>query len=176
MKSQAAAQHWCGPCLCSELLSLLTAVQRDLIWEQGRMDELADLELPSAFSIHTGCFVSPKEVTSHVTGEQLRSNTSTCHQTGWRATVTARNYTCSSNTAPPMIPKQNCSLSLHAVHTALTYLLLPIEWRHRSRKTMSWQSEVILLCKISESTYFINQIGENCRNRAPAAFSTGRNK
>lgn len=69
MKSEAAAQHWRGPCLRSELLSLLTAVQSDFIWEQGRMDELADLELPSAFSIRTQAVLSPStdEVTSHVT-------------------------------------------------------------------------------------------------------------
>ena len=59
MKSQAVALHLSRPRLCSELLSLLTAVQRDFIWAQGRMDELVDSEHPSAFSIHTEAVLSP---------------------------------------------------------------------------------------------------------------------
>lgn len=62
-------------------------------------------------------------------------------------------------------------------HLVATYSLLPIGWRRRIYfKSMSWQSEVIPLCKISKSTHFVNQICENCGIWAPAAFSTVRNK
>lgn len=67
MKSQAAAQHVCRPCLCSELLSLRTAVQRYFIWEQGQDGWTCwPWALISVFDPHRGCSVSPSEVTSHV--------------------------------------------------------------------------------------------------------------
>lgn len=60
--SRALVQIW-----SVQLPSSLTAVQRDFIWEEGSTDELVDLQLSSAFSIHTDAILStPTEVTSRV--------------------------------------------------------------------------------------------------------------
>lgn len=65
-KSQATAQ--CKPRSATVTYRPCnTAVRRDFIWEQGGMDEPADLERPiSIFDRHGGCSVFPAEVTSHV--------------------------------------------------------------------------------------------------------------
>lgn len=80
-----------------------TAAQRDFIWEQGGMDELADLELHSAFSIRTEAVLSPPdEVTSHVMANSL-TPPHVIQKDGqllWQQAITC----AAPNTAPPIIP------------------------------------------------------------------------
>lgn len=82
-------------------------------------------------------------------GEQLRSNPSACHPTGWMASVTARNLCVhSSNTAPPSIPitlQPAIASSGIERNNMGTCMLMKLNWRGMDEMTLTTNKNYSIL-------------------------------
>lgn len=118
-------------CPCSQLL-------RGFIWKAGQDRWTCWLWAPiSIFDPY--CFPPPAR-SPLVSPRKLRSNTSTCHPSGWRATAAASNYMCGVNThththnPSPLSPLRHCTLWQEARAALHIALYRELTWRITEEK------------------------------------------